>query len=69
MGDGHEFAGIALQRGLLHLRFEIVREFPPHFAFDGLARFTVGNAEKTLQHLIGRDRKAVTGQNFRMRAA
>ncbi len=69
MRNGDEFAGVAPQRGLLYLRFEIIRELAPHFALDGLTRFAIGDTKKTLQHLIDGDRIAVTGQGFRMRAA
>jgi hypothetical protein len=69
IGDGAEFAGVALQRGLLHLGFEIVRQFAAHFAFDGLARFTIRHAEKPFEDLFCRDRIAMTRQRLGMRTA
>jgi hypothetical protein len=64
-----EIVSVELQRGLLDLRLEIIRQFPADLVFDHQPCFPVRYAEKAIEHLIGRDRVAVTCQGFRMRAA
>jgi hypothetical protein len=59
----------SLQRCRLHLYLEVIRQLSASLSLDHETRFAVGNAEKTLQHLFGRDRITVTRQRVRMRVA
>jgi hypothetical protein len=51
------------------LRFKVTGRTAAEFGFHDQPRLAVGYAEKTIEHLIGRDRIAVARQHLRMRAA
>ena len=54
---------------VLQLHMKIVRQSAAEFGLDFRIRLSRRAAEKTVKHLLRRDRIAVTAENFRMRAA
>jgi len=67
VGDRHEVDGVELHLGLPELCLKIVRQLPADFVLDDQPCLALGDAEKAIEHLVGRDRIAMARQGRGMR--